>query len=153
MFLNIDSGLINGVLFLDLKKAFNTVDHQILLQKLQLYGVDFHTLKWFESYPTDRKQKTFVKGHLSDYCPIICGVPQGSILGPLLFLVYINDLPTCPLYSVPRMYADDTSLTLISNNPADLQYKLNSDLAQIKTWLRANKLSLNVKKKQILDFW
>ena len=147
---NIDSGLINGVLFLDLKKAFDTVDHRILLQKLQLYGVDFHTLEWFRSYLTNRKQKTFVNGHLSDYCPITCGVPQGSILGPLLFLVYINDLPACPLYSVPRMYADDTSLTLSSNNPADLQYKLNSDLAEIKTWLQANKLSLNEKKTNIL---
>ena len=83
---------------------------------------------------------------MSDYCPIICGVPQGSILGPLSFLVYINDLPACPLYSVPRMYADDTSLTLSTSNPVDLQSKLNSDLANIQTLLRANKLSLNVEK-------
>ena len=67
---NKDNGLINGVLFLYLKKAFDTVDHRILLQKLQLYGVDFHTLKWFESYLINCKQKTFVNGHLSDYCPI-----------------------------------------------------------------------------------
>ena len=145
-YLNIDNGLINGVLFLDLKKAFDTVDHRILLQKLQLYGVDSNTLMWFKSYLTDRKQKTFVNGQMSDFCPIICGVPQGSILGPLLFLIYINDLPACHLHSVPRMYADDTSLTLSSSDPLDLQSKLNHDLAQIQTWLQANKLSLNVKK-------
>ena len=96
-----------------------------------LYGVDFHTLKWFGSYLTNRKQKTFVNGHLSDYCT--CSVQQGSILGPLSFLVYINDLSACHLYSVPRINADDTSLVLSSNNPADLQHKLNSDLAEIKT--------------------
>ena len=83
---------------------------------------------------------------MSDYSPIRFGVPQGSILGPLLFLVYMIDLPTCPLYSVPRMYAGDTSLTLSSSDPIDLQSKLNSDLAEIQIWLQANKLSLNVKK-------
>ena len=122
------------------------MDHRILLQKLQLYGVNSPTLKWFKSFLTNRKQKTFVNGHMSDYSLIICGVPQGSILGPLLFLVYINDLPMCPLYSVPRMYADDTSLTLSSTDPIDLQSKLNSDLAEIQIWLQANKLSLSVKK-------
>jgi len=90
-----------------------------------------------------------VNDDLSDYCPITCCVPQGSILGPLLFLVYINDLPAFPLYSEPRMFADDTCLTLSSNNPADLQYNLKSDLAEITIWLQANKLSLNVKKYQI----
>ena len=128
------------------------MDHQILLQKLQLYGVESLTLKWFRSYLTNPKQKTFVNGHMSDYCPIICSVLQGSISGPLLFLVYINDLPRCPLYFVPRMYANDTSLTLSTSNRVDLQSKLNSDLAKIQTWLQANKLSLNVQKK-LLYYW
>ena len=98
---NINRSLINGELFLDLKKAFDTVDHRILLQKLHFYGVDFHTLERFGPYLTNRKQKTFVNGPLSDYCPITCGAQQGSILGPLLFF------PACPLYSMPRMYADE----------------------------------------------
>ena len=70
-----DNGLLNGVLFLDLKKAFDTVDHEILLQKLKLYGVDPRSLKWFQSY-FSRKHRTYVKGALSDFCPIVCGVPQ-----------------------------------------------------------------------------
>ena len=140
-YLNMDNGLVNGVLFLDLKKAFDTVDHQILLQKLQLFGIDFATLKWFRSYLTDRKQRTSVNGTISDHHPIVCGVPQGSILGLLLFLVYINDLPTWCLSSTPRMYADDTCLTLSARNPEDLQSQLNSDLVEIQTWLQAKKLN------------
>ena len=145
-FSNMDNGLLNGVLFLDLKKAFDTVDHEILLNKLNFYGVDSISLKWFQSYLTDRKQRTYVNGSLSDYGSTVCGVPQGSILGPLLFLIYINDLPPSGLSSTPRLYADDTCLTLSSHDPTDLQIKLNSDLNKVQSWLQANKLSLNVKK-------
>ena len=142
-----DNGLLNGVLFLDLKKAFDTVDdHEILLKKLNFYGVDSISLKWFQSYLTDRKQRTYVNGSLSDYGSTVCGVPQGSILGPLLFLIYVNDLPASGLSSTPRLYADDTCLTLTSHDPTDLQIKLNSDLNKVQSWLQENKLSLNVKK-------
>ena len=79
---NIDKSVLNGVIFLDLKKAFDTMDHAILLPKLEFYGVRFRTLAWFKSYLTGRKQKTLVDGELSDFCMLTSGIPQGSILGP-----------------------------------------------------------------------
>ena len=113
---NIDKGLLNGVIFVDLKKAFDTIDHAILLRKLEHYGVDDGALLWFRSYLTDRKQKCYVNGNFSSTLTINCGAPQGSILGPLLFLIYINDLPNCLNVGSPRMYADDTNISFKSKN-------------------------------------
>ena len=145
-YLNIDDGLLNSVLFLDLKKAFGTVDHSILLKKLQLYGLDSHTVQWFKSYLSNRFQSTLVNGTLSDYLPVSCRVPQGSVLGPLLFLIYINDLQECELSSSPLMYADDTAFTLSAYDPTTLAENLNKDLEEVQKWLKSNKLTLNVKK-------
>ena len=144
-YLNIDDGLLNSVLLLDLKKAFDTVDQSILLKKLQLYGLDSHTVQWFKSYLSNRFQSTLVNGTLSDYLPTSCGVPQGSVLGPL-FLIYINDLQECELSSSPLMYADDTSLTLSAH---DLT-KFNKDLEEVQKWLKSNKLTFNVKKTKYM---
>ena len=92
---NIDRGKINAVVFLDLKKAFDTVDHAILLSKLNLYAINGVAHQFFQSYLEDRTRMYSVNVILSNSCSLSCGVPQGTILGPLLFLLYVNDLPNC----------------------------------------------------------
>ena len=125
---NIDNGMLNGVVFIDLKKAFDTIDHEILLLKLSNYGVDSTSLKLFESYLTNRSQKCKVNGELSNSSPLTCGIPQGSSLGPLLFLIYINDLPNCLDMAQPRMFADDTSVSYASDSLDEIQNVINSEL-------------------------
>ena len=147
---NIDKGLLNGVIFIDLKKAFDTIDHAILLRKLEHYGVHDGALLWFRSYLTDRKQKCYVNGNFSSTLTINCGVPQGSILGPLLFLIYINDLPNCLNVGSPRMYADDTNISFKSKNLVELQDCMNTELKSLNTWLEVNKLSLNIAKTEFM---
>ena len=137
-----DNGLLNGVVFIDLKKAFDTIDHGILLQKLECYGVDTAGIRWFESCLFGRAQKCAVNGKLSNSVPVTCGVPQGSSLGPLLFLIYINDLP--------RMFSDDTSISYSSDSTEQLQNVMNSELKNLKDWLITNKLSLNITKTEFM---
>ena len=92
------------------------MDHEILLSKLSLYGINGIAHQWFQSYLEDRTQMCSINGHLSSSCSLSCGVPQGTVLEPLLFLLYINDLPNCLSNSEPRMYADDTHPTYATNN-------------------------------------
>ena len=147
---NIDNGLINGVIFIDLKKAFDTIDHKILLRKLASYGIDHRALKWFDSYLSDRQQKCVVNGELSGARAVTCGVPQGSLIGPLLFLIYINDLPNCLSKALPRMYTDDTSISIAASSLPELESALNAELAYLHEWLNVNKLSLNIAKTELM---
>ena len=149
-FINIDNGLTNAVLFLDLKKAFDTIDQSILTTKLKLYGVQPKTLQWFSGYLTQRPQRILINSIFSDAKIVTCGIPQGSILGPLLFLLYLNDLPNSNLVSTVRMYADDTSLTYASSSPDDLSHAINDDLKNVLVWLNSNRLSLNITKTKCM---
>ena len=130
----------------DLSKAFDTVDHQILIKKLQYYGIDGTALEWFKSYFSNRKQYISSQDISESCLDIICGVPQGSILGPLLFLIYLNDLfkASNPLMEV--MFADDTNLFLSHKNIDTLFAIMNVELENVSTWFKSNKLSLNVDK-------
>ena len=149
-YINMDRGLYNLVVFLDLKKAFDTVDHVLLLAKLELYGVTGLALNLFKSYFAERLQVCSVNGKLSNPRIVSCGVPQGSILGPLLFLVYINDLPNCLQFTSARLFADDTNITVSGKSIEEMERTINLDLLNVKEWLLANKLSLNIVKTEYL---
>ena len=142
---NIYSNNYFSVLTLDLKKAFDTVNHNILLHKLEHYGIRGLGNKLLRSYLSNRIQAVSVNGKMSSFKPITCGVPQGSILGPLLFLIYINDLPNA-LLNQPRLYTDDTCLLISSPNIEDLNVKSKTELHNCKIWMDFNKLSLNINK-------
>ena len=149
---SIDNGNYGCGIFIDLKKAFDTVNHKILLMKLEHYGVRGSSLKWFESYLTDRKQFVFYNGVSSDTKTITCGVPQGSVLGPLLFLLYINDLPNISDKLRFFLFADDTNIYYESKNLIELENTVNSELKKLCLWLNLNRLALNVGKTNFVIF-
>ena len=132
--------------FVDLKKAFDTVDHNILLKKIDYYGVKGIANERFASYLKNRKQFVSICGHISGTEVIQTGVPQDSVLEPLLFLLYINYLNKYIKNLRAYHFADDTNI-LLSNKSLELLAKqMNQDLKNLSQWLKANKLSLNVKK-------
>ena len=147
-FINMDRGKINIAVFLDLQKAFDTINHDILLKKLERYGMGSPVLNLLRNYLTDSTQMCSVNGVLSCSKTVTRGVPQGSILGPLLFLIYINDLPGSLDFLSARMFADDTTLTASGESVLAAEVAINDDLANIKQWLSANKLSLNLVKTE-----
>ena len=138
-------------IFLDLRKAFDTCNIEIMLKKLHHYGFRDTPLKWFKNYLTGRKQYVEINGFKSKEKTTSHGVPQGSILGPILFLIYINDFPLATsLFS--SLFADDTMLTKSSNNVKQLQDTSNLELNKVSTWFKANKLSLNISKTKYMIF-
>ena len=139
--------------FLDMSKAFDCVDHDILLEKMNVYGVCGKSLSWFKSYLGGRYQKVMVNGVLSENIRAIeCGVPQGSILGPLLYLIYINDINESLHYSDSILYADDTTLIICGETYEDLYRHINEDLVTLNEWLSLNKLTLNLKKTKYMAY-
>ena len=137
--------------FIDLSKAFDTVDHSILLKNLKLYGITDKNLAWFERYLSNRKQYIEIdENSETDLKYVTCGVPQRSILGPLLFLVYVNDLPNVSHLLDPIMFADDTNFFFNHKEIKHLFTAGNNELENIEDWFTGNKLSLNVEKNKIL---
>lgn len=148
---NFDQGNYVGMLLLDMQKAFDTVNHKILISKLQCMGFSNSALIWFTSYLTDRTQVCDVEGSLSDPQSITCGVPQGSILGPLLFLVYINDISAAVRCKV-LLYADDSALLVPGCNVKDIENTLGIELESVNQWLVDNKLSMHLGKTESILF-
>ena len=149
---SLDNGEHVVGIFLDFSRAFDTVNHTVLLKKLYYYGIRGNALEWFESYLSGRQQYVTYNGYTSSTKYITCGVPQGSILGPLLFLIYINDLQKVCNLSTPILFADDKNLYYKSHDQSILEKQINDELRQVSLWLKVNKLSLNVSKTPYIIF-
>ena len=149
---NMDKNMYTCGIFIDLQKAFDTVNHSILLQKLQHYGIRGIINDWFSSYLLNRIQTTQIGTVVSDKETVLSGVPQGSVLGPLLFLIYINDIHNSTDKLKFSLFADDTNLLYADNDLRSLETTVNHELIKLYHWLTANKLSLNVKKSNFVIF-
>ena len=139
-------------IFLDFSKAFDTINHDILLYKLSHYGIRGKALEWFRNYLNNRKQYVYLNGFNSSYKDINCGVPQGSILGPLLFIIYINDFCNSSDILSFILFADDSNVFFSHKNPHILARTVNCELKNVTQWIRANKLSLNLQKTKYMIF-
>ena len=146
---NIEKKLYTGLVFLDLTKAFDTVNHLILLYKLEHYGIRGIVNNSFGSFLSNRNQYVTINNTNSSLKSIDIAVPQGSILGPLLFLIYINDISNS-VKCTPRLFADDTCLLMGAPSTTILENQINDDLNNICNWISANNLTLNSKKSQLL---
>ena len=136
---------------MDIRKAFDSVPHDKLLKKLWSSGLVGSIWKFFKAYLTDRQQCVMVNGQASEWLPVTSGVPQGSILGPLLFIIYINDLPSTITSSSPYLYADDTKICKRILSSQDT-FLLQSDLDHLSQWCLDNDMSFNISKSCLLRF-
>ena len=137
-----DKGLMTGMILIDLQKAFDTIDHDVLLQKLYAIGFSKHTVNWFQSYLSNRSFLVNLGNNFSQPASVSCGVPQGSILGPLLFLIYVNDMSQvvkCDFF----LYADDTCLVCQHKGINKIENQLNEYLCNICVWFVDYKLSIH----------
>ena len=149
---SIDNKEFGCGIFIDLKKAFDTVNHSLLLKKLDHYGIRGNVNNWFQSYLSQREQFVTINGYKSVSLPVTCGVPQGSVLGPLLFLLYINDLPNTSNLLKFHLFADDTNIYFSSKNLDAIQQTLNNELQAVSDWMNCNRLALNIKKTNFILF-
>ena len=144
-----ESGKVNGVLLLDLSAAFDLVSKDILLKKLKVYGVQECMLEWIRSYMTGRQQCVWIDNTFSGLLDVNIGLPQGSILGPLMFNIFASDLPNCVTCSIDS-FADDSSLTSSSNTIEDINIDLSSNATNVSKWMLENQLCLNADKTHVL---
>ena len=150
---NMDNKLITGAVFIDLRKAFDTVDHSLLIAKLKNIGFSAPVINWFTSYLSSRTAAvTSINNIALTPKPVTVGVPQGSILGLLLFLIYINDLPQCLNHCKSILYADDTLHSYSAKTETELQDRINEDLNSLSKWLNNNLLTLNYEKTKFMIF-
>ena len=138
-----DKGLFTGMILIDLQKAFDKINHEVLLGKLHAIGFFEKTVAWFKSYLSDRAFKVNINNHFPDLSKISCGVPQGSIFDPFLFLLYINDMPQAVLSDL-LLYADDFGLTFQHKHVLKIEHQLNKDFANLCEWFVDNKLSIHL---------
>ena len=140
----------NISILIDLKSAFDTVNHSILLSKLELYGVRGVPLKWIESYLNDRKFYVSLNGNNSSSKILNIGIPQGSILGPLYFIIYNNELPKVSNILSTTLFADDTNFSISNNNYEVMKSILNEELVKVEDWTTANRLTINTDQIRIV---
>ncbi|PFX12690.1 putative RNA-directed DNA polymerase from transposon BS [Stylophora pistillata] len=149
---NMDGGNLTGAIFLDLSKAFDMIDHSLLKIKLIALGVRGQALAWFDNYLSGRSQSVSVNGTYADTSDLSLGVPQGSVLGPLLFIVFINDLPSTIHRCKIILYADDTALFFAGRNIQTIQSTLQEDLNAVDEWFSLNRLLVNYDKTNVMLF-
>ena len=137
-----EAGLFTGMILIDLQKAFDTINHDILINKMKLLGFSENTTKWYKSYLSNRKFKVNINNAFSEPGDLLCGVPQGSILGPLLFLLYINDMPQAVECNL-LLYADDTCLIFQHKDISEIERILNKNFSSLCDWFVDNKLSIH----------